>query len=244
MQVVVDGILTNYTDVGKGAVLVFVHGWMLDSADFDDVARILKKEFRIISVDLPNFGRSQTTDAIKSIADYAKFLSNFIKKLKIKNYVLVGHSMGGQIAIYGAGSDVLQPDKLVLIGSAGVRNEHKIYKRLLKYAAVVVSPVVPVAVKVWFYRLIGSDYSPKLSRIHKNIISRTLTTDIIDKARHISQPTLLIYGALDTSTPVKIGEKINNAIEGSRLEVIENEHHWPHRTSASRVAALIMEFLK
>lgn len=242
-QVVVQDTLVSYKDTGKGPVLLCVHGWMHDAGTYDNLTEELKSSHRIVSLDLPNFGNSQIDERVYSISDYAKFLSVFVAKLKLKNYTLVGHSMGGQIAIKAVADGVLEPRKLILIASAGVRDDRKTYKFFLKSMSRVFRHITPKRLKNRFYSAIGSDYSADLSDVHKKVINQTLGTDILADAKRVATPALLIYGSKDASTPPWMGEKLAGAITGSRLEVIEGENHWLHQTSADQTAKIVREFV-
>src|SRR5690606_32544722 len=97
----------------------------------------------VVALDLPNFGDTQTSESVISVDEYGKFLANFADKLKLKDYTLVGHSMGGQISIRAIANGSLSPNKLILIGSAGIRDNRKTYKAFLKVSSRVLKHLVP-----------------------------------------------------------------------------------------------------
>lgn len=243
MQVVVDDTLINYTDTGNGSVLLCVHGWMHDTSSYAELTAELKETFRLVSLDLPNFGGSQMTEKVQTIEQYAKFLAAFAEKLQLKDYDLLGHSMGCQIDIYGVGNHILKPRKLVLLSPAGIRSSKHFYKQTLKYASVLLRRLVPKKYKKKFYKIIGSDYNPDFSAIHKSIISKTLNTDIQAEAKKIDVPTLLINGDQDRETPLWMAKLLNNEIERSTLEIIKNGDHWVHQKHAKVVAESVRIFL-
>ncbi|MDB5182748.1 MAG: alpha/beta hydrolase [Candidatus Saccharibacteria bacterium] len=243
MQVVVNDTLVNYTDTGSGPILLCVHGWMHDVSSYAQLTEQLKADFRIISLDLPNFGASQMTDKVETVEEYAHFLQAFVNKLGLKDYSLVGHSMGCQIGIYGVGNGILSPDKLVLISAAGIRSHRKSYKKALKYASVALRNFVPKKYKKKFYKMIGSDYNPDFSKVHKAIISKVLSADIQADAKKINIPTLIINGNADHETPLWMAETLNREISHSTLEIIKNGDHWIHQKHADVVANSIRIFI-
>lgn len=243
MQVIVDGKPIAYTDEGKGAVLVFVHGWRDSKETWRQVITELKDSNRCIALDLPNFGTSGENAAITSLDAYAQLLSAFLQKLEIETYALVGHSMGGQIAAYGVGSGIVQPTRLVLIAASGVRDEKQTQKQLLRAASKPFRRVLPSAVKAKFYKKIGSDYDPSLSPVLKKIIAEMLDTDVQSVASAITIPTLLVYGELDTSTPPRFGKKLQLAIHGSQYVELTAQDHWLHQRAAKEVARYTKEFI-
>jgi pimeloyl-ACP methyl ester carboxylesterase len=209
---------------------------------YTELTARLKDQFRVISLDLPNFGGSQVTDKITTVPEYAHFLKALADKLRLEDYVLVGHSMGSQIDMYAVGSGIVQPKKLILLSAAGVRNHGRFHKRALKYASVVLRHVVPKKYKKKFYKMIGSDYNPDLTEVHKAIISKVLNADIQAEAKKITVPTLIINGSHDRETPLWMARTLNQEIKGSTLDVIEGGDHWIHQKQADVLAESIKVF--
>lgn len=242
MQVVVDRTLVHYTDIGAGRPLVCLHGWMMNKESFAEMATDLRTTRRIVAIDLPNFGNSQNSDDIVSVSDYAQFIARFLTKLGIHDYDLAGHSMGGQIAMYGVGTGLLLPKQLILLAASGVRDERRVTKLFLASIAKLFGPAIPIGLKQKFYAAIGSDYEPGLSAVHKKIITKLLNTDVQEQARQITIPTLLLYGSLDASTPVYMAEKLQKLMTNAKLVVLDKENHWLQQTSPDLVAAEIRNF--
>src|SRR5438045_106683 len=88
-----------YQRVGQGKNLVMLHGWKQDSSSFWGVIELLKNDFTIWLIDLPGFGKSDNPKKPFKVADYADLIAEFIKLQKIKDPTLLGHSVGGRIAI-------------------------------------------------------------------------------------------------------------------------------------------------
>ncbi len=244
-QIVVNETLVRYTDtLGSKPILVLLHGW-LDSADtFANLENDLSAKFRCIALDLPAFGASEVSDDVTTIEQYAEFVASFLQKIEVSDYALLGHSMGGQIVIYGVATGVLRPRRLVLVAAAGVRNRQKVKKTLLKMAARPLRRLAPSRVKRALYRRLGSDYSPELKAHHKKIIAAVLGRDIQAEAAQIAIPTLLIYGDRDEHTPLEFGQTLKRAIKGSSLQVIPGANHWVHQTNAQQVARAVEDFAK
>lgn len=110
----------SYIDEGKGEyTLVLVHGLASNAGFWRYNIPELSKHFRVVAVDLPGYGKSQKGNYSYSLSFYAETIKKLIDELQLKNVVLVGHSMGGQIAIIFA---LKYPDmlsKLVLAAPAG-----------------------------------------------------------------------------------------------------------------------------
>ena len=88
----------NYTDEGRGTAVVLIHGFCESLALWDDWQEDLVDEnLRIICIDLPGFGASTT--AIDQMDEIAEAVGAVIKAIKVKKGVLIGHSMGGYVAL-------------------------------------------------------------------------------------------------------------------------------------------------
>lgn len=109
-----------YIDEGKSdKVLLLIHGLGTNAKSWDKNIAELSKEFRVIALDLPGYGKSDKGFYKYSMSWYATVLSEFLDVLKIPKASFVGHSMGGQISIHAALNYPNKVDKLVLIAPAG-----------------------------------------------------------------------------------------------------------------------------
>lgn len=115
-----DGTELAYADQGRGPVnLLFIHGlgsylqvWVKNIPDLAD-------EYRCLAPDLPNYGNSTKGDYPFSMAFFAQKLDDFCQALGLNQVILIGHSMGGQIAIQLALDHPEMVEKLILLAPAG-----------------------------------------------------------------------------------------------------------------------------
>jgi len=97
------GVQIAYTDSGKGdTTLLFVHGWGLNRTYWTSQMDFFKDKYRVVSVDLPGFGESGTNRDDWSTAAYGRDIDTVMSQLNLKNVVLVGHSMAGDIVLEAA----------------------------------------------------------------------------------------------------------------------------------------------
>ena len=250
MKILVNNIATEYTDEGKGPVLLFLPGWMNTLHNFDELASRLVSNYRVVRLDLPGFGGG--TEAPPSdwhVADYVAFVKSFTEKINLTSYTLIGHSFGGRIAIKGAGEGTLRPSRLVLIASAGIAKHRTLRNQILTVLAKIGKVFLYIPPFVFWrtqlrrklYKLLKSDYfaAGPLSRVYLN----TIREDLQDDARKISAPTLLVWGTEDDMVPLSDGKRFAELIKGSRLEIISGTGHSIHRERAQEVAGLIRNFL-
>ena len=89
----------HYSDSGNGTVIVLIHGYLESSEVWNGFAEKLKSEFRIISVDLPGHGLSDVYGEVHSMEFMATAVKNLVDSLDLKKVFLVGHSLGGYVAL-------------------------------------------------------------------------------------------------------------------------------------------------
>jgi pimeloyl-ACP methyl ester carboxylesterase len=102
---------------GAGVPLVLIHGFPFNHQVWNNFAEKLSRRFRVITIDLPGFGKSSILPAPFSIDDVAKHIVARLKERKIKDFFLAGHSLGGYVALSIANNDPLSLQGLVLFHS-------------------------------------------------------------------------------------------------------------------------------
>ena len=89
----------RYSDKGKGRTIVLLHGFLESLEVFDELSDKLSKSFRVISVDLPGHGQTPNIGYVHSMELIAECAKSVLDSIGVKKYVVVGHSMGGYIAL-------------------------------------------------------------------------------------------------------------------------------------------------
>jgi pimeloyl-ACP methyl ester carboxylesterase len=93
----------HYAEQGEGnTTLLFLHGWGINSRYWDSQLEYFSKNYRVIAMDLPGFGKSKSDRTEWTIQNYGNDVINVIEKLDLKNVILIGHSMSGDIIIEAA----------------------------------------------------------------------------------------------------------------------------------------------
>jgi pimeloyl-ACP methyl ester carboxylesterase len=249
MNVVVNGLMTNYQKTGKGKVVVLLHGWGDSSKTFSDITEQLRRDYTLLAIDLPGFGGTQTPPSDWGTKEYAEFVAAWLKKIgEPKPFAVVAHSFGGAVSIKALGQGVITADKLILIAASGIRDINRGGKNAVKYMAKAGKPALYFLpantrkkVRRKFYESVGSDrlLLPHMDEIYKRIV----TEDVRNDAEAIKPPTLLIYADQDEGSPPAFGKILNSAIKGSDLVVIPSAGHFVHQEKPAEVAALIKGFL-
>lgn len=248
MQVIVDSLLTNYTRLGSGKTVVVLHGWGDNIAGISPFLKGLSASYDVVAMDVPGFGGTQAPNTSWGLDEYAHFLESFLVKLNIKPYAIIGHSNGGAIAIRALAHG-LKTEKLILLASAGVRGDNKrsvgVAKVLTKVGKVLAKPLPQQAqrkLRSKVYTTLGSDML--VAEHMQETFKRIVADDVRADAAKITQPTLLVYGQNDTSTPVHIGMTLQAAIPKSRLEIIPNVGHMLPTDATTTILKFITDFIQ
>ena len=105
----INGQYVNYLDYGnkKKDAIVLLHGWGQNIEMMQMLGEPFKNEYRIIIVDFPGFGLSPEPKRVMDVNDYTILIEELLKKLKVKNPILIGHSFGGRVSVkYASRNDV------------------------------------------------------------------------------------------------------------------------------------------
>jgi pimeloyl-ACP methyl ester carboxylesterase len=230
-QIVVNNVLVSYYQpekLLKGPWIVFLHGWRSDSTVWFNAISPFIGRYNLICMDLPGFGASQVPVWPLSIYDYRDIVLAFIRKIGLKNVVLVGHSFGGRIAVTLAAGKPEWLKALVLVDSAGIQTA-SVQKKLAKAAAKIVGPLFSPdfmqPLRHAFYRRIGAgDYveTPYLKQTFVNVVGEDLTPLL----SRISAKTLILWGDHDSETPVSYAHIMHEQIKNSRLTILSDAGHF------------------
>ena len=268
-SVEIDGINIHYEESGSGRPVVLIHGFGASSFAWRPLRASLDG-YRIIAPDLKGCGRSsKPADGHYGTAHQAELISGFIASLDLEDPVLVGHSLGGGVAIGAALLGIERGDAqvggLVLIASMGFPQRIPRFIRVLRTPLLGEIAVQFVTLRLGVRMTLAHSYSDgseiaddlvdsyvqhlgrpgarrALMVTARQIVPHNLD-DIIAAYPSIHVPTLCIWGAEDVIVPVEIGRKLAAALPDAHLEVIDNCGHAPHEEEPARTAELIEGFL-
>lgn len=227
-------------------MVLILHGWGDSSSGWQSFGKKLAKKYEVILLDLPGFGGSASPQMAWGLTDYANFVRDFLIKLGVQAYAVIGHSNGGAIAVRGIGQGIFQTDRLVLVASAGIRgtNSNKALYVATKVGKVLSSPLpkgIRSNLRAKLYQKAGSDLL--VAEHMQDTFKRIVRDDVRDDAAYISTPTLLVYGELDTATPVALGRQLHDSIEGSCFEQLAGVGHFVQLEAEVKLLDSVEEFL-
>ena len=250
MEKIIDGLKINYEMAGEGEDLLLLHGWGADIRVMHPMFEHFSAYRRVISLDLPGFGRSQPPETPWSVYDYADFVERFIAELGLKDPVLLGHSFGGRLAIIlgsrGIGS------RLVLTDAAGIlpRRGADYYARVYSYKAAKKVMSLPglnkhkeKALEHWRKNNPSSDYSAAQG-VMRQIFVKVVNEDLQPLLPRIKASALLVWGENDTATPLSDGQLMEKLIPDAGLVVFEGCGHYSFLDEPQRYYAVVDYFLQ
>ncbi len=262
----INGINSHVWEIGSGIPLVFIHGFMGATYDWRFNIPELGKHFAVKAFDLPGFGYSdKPLDFSYSCEGYAEFVKAYLDERSIKKAVLVGNSMGGQIAL---GTYLKYSDRvsaLILIDSGGYpRSVRLLLFRLLKIqmiGTVIMSLITRSAVRYVLKNDILRDgsivtddavnyyynvYKTANARKIPPVVVRNMIKDeqhIHSKFNEVKCPTLVIWGAQDKVIPPYYAELFKEEISNARLMIVEDAGHMPQIDKAKVVNDAVIDFI-
>ena len=243
----IGGLKICYNDEGEGKCVLLLHGWGANKESLNPVFNSLKTSFRVICPDLPGFGESDEPETPWCAKDYADFLNDFIKALDIEPFAALGHSNGGRILIKA--SDSFSPEKLILMDSAGIKKKHgpiyytKVYSYKLGKKILKLPLLNKTGLYESFVKNAGSDDYKNSSPVMRATMSKLLSEDLTYMLPGIKSETLLIWGTLDTATPISDGRKMEKLIKGSGLVEITGGGHFSYLDNPGKAIGAINYFL-
>lgn len=250
MQIIVDELLTNYRIQGSGKIVLLLHGWGDELSTFDKLTQSLESQYRVVRLDLPGFGGTETPKITYSLSLFAKFIKNFLQKIHCPDiYAIIGHSNGGAISMKGISNNTLSCQKLVLLASSGIRTDYKGRKkvfRIITKSAKLPTKLLPettqLKIKKKVYSLMGSDMF--VAESMQDTFKQVLSEDLAEDSKNIIVKTLILYGSLDEATPPEYGHFFSDNIRDSKLVVIKDAGHFLHNSNSEEVDSFIKVFLE
>jgi pimeloyl-ACP methyl ester carboxylesterase len=252
LKVLVKGLEINYKISGKGKPLLILHGWNGCSDSWVKVQKLLSnKGFRVIVPDHPGFGKSKTPSAPWGVSEYSNYVLNFIEKIKLQNFFVLGHSFGGAIAIKLAANHPEKINGLILCDSLGIKPKIDFFSKpflitLIKNALLTPKHLIRFldwAVNLFYVSSRHKDY-PKAEDTMKETIKKILDEDLLPDLSGIIVRTLIVWGGDDRIVPLRCALIFNEVIEDSELEVLPKIGHSLHLEAPEKLAEIVWRFLK
>ena len=265
----VDGFRMRYQVKGAGTPLILIHGFASSIVTWYRNLDALARDHRVYAIDLKGWGLSgKPSNGDYSLLAQAHHLRSFMRAMGIERAVIVGHSMGGTVAVNFA---VEYPEAalgIILVDPAGAHRFPYLWLMsramdvplLRRWARLGMEYVMtneglitsgmpyayhdPANLTPWLKRaLVAPFYTHGFEDALLNLARDSRHSHVRGRAQLVRCPTLLLWGEHDTVvSPADAGFFLSH-IANSRLEILSDAGHLPHEERAEDVNRLIQEFV-
>jgi pimeloyl-ACP methyl ester carboxylesterase len=265
------GVKINYYEAGQGPPVILLHGFGACTYTWRFLAPVLAQDHRVFAIDLKGFGLSdKPADGKYAVSDQADMVAAFIRRRDLSDLALVGHSMGGAVALMTylkvRQEAPARIKKLVLIDSAGYPQKMPWFIRFAQIPIInaiggrLLPPrfVTYLVLRKCYYnkdkiteeQIDTYAYYGSLPGAREAVTAtaqQIMPVDLdvlIAQYKTISVPVLIIWGAKDEVVPLSVGKKFKRDIPESRLVIIPKCGHIPPEEQPQATQQAIVSFLK
>lgn len=250
--------------LGEGKPMLMIHGFPGSHLDFSELAKLLSSNRKVYLVDLPGSGLSEASSkGDYSRKGYAELLVDLMNLLNIEKADIVGHSLGGEIALNIGYYYSERVENLILIDSYAL-TEQKLVPDFISSSKVLTwiamrfyYQTYPVQRYLYTKRLGDKSYFVHeefgkyfalVDRMSIQFLSEFIKDSdggsLSGMLGEIDLNVLIIWGERDEILPLDYAKKISEEISGSTLKIIEGRGHAPFTDKPERVAEEILSFLE
>ncbi len=244
----------HYLTGGEGEPLIVIHGgggsgraWLKNAAE-------LSKYYQVYLPDLPGFGRSKAIAEDFELSSYVAFVEDFSRSLGLGHFHLIGHSLGGGIALNYALRFPHKIKRLVLVSSLCLGREIAFWSRILSlpvFYRIAKKTVVSIFKAIgWLIRKLNCPLEkitpPSFLRmsIGKSVMTvKGQTNVLVNRLSELLIPTLLVWGANDNIVPVHQAYLAAARIPNCQVRVFQNSGHSVYRQRIREFSDLLVRFL-
>ncbi|HEY7136879.1 MAG TPA: alpha/beta fold hydrolase [Acidimicrobiia bacterium] len=272
-HVAIHGNDIGYQDDGDGPAVILVHGMASSSQTWQPVFEPLARRVRVVAPDLLGHGATVKPRTDYSVGAHANTIRDLMAALGIDRATIVGHSLGGGVAMQFAYQFPERCERLVLVAAGGLGPDVAFLLRALTLPGAEYVLALACHTKVvdaggaltgWM-RSLGVQLRPSAAevlRCHgsltdaqaRDALVQTLRSVIDVRGQRVSAtnrlylardvPTLIVWGDRDTIIPVSHAYAANAALAHSRLELFEGAGHFPHCDQPRRFVELLLDFIE
>jgi pimeloyl-ACP methyl ester carboxylesterase len=246
-----------YTDQGKGTAVVLIHGFLENSTMWDKITPELIKKNRIITIDLLGHGKSDCLGYVHSMELFAETIKAILKHLKIRKYILVGHSLGGYISLALTKMNPVKIKGICLLNSTSYEDSEerkKLRTRANKMVQNNFENMVKISISNLFHQDNLSAFKNEIEAIKKEALQTSLqgyiaaqegmklrlNTNAILVENNFKK--LLIAGEKDPVLECK--NSLEEAKKTNSELIIFPDGHMSHVENTVELIAVLKEFVK
>jgi pimeloyl-ACP methyl ester carboxylesterase len=272
-QIELHGRRVIYRVAGSGPPIVLIHGMLNSSSHWRSVALGLADEYTVIAPDLIGHGDSAAPRGDYSLGAHAASIRDLLAAIGIDRATIVGHSLGGGVAMQFFYQFPQRVERLVLISSGGLGREVKPTLRTAALPGVsallslTISPRILGALARAGQRLrdreldagvylqaVARALRPLQNADAREAFLHTLRAVIDVHGQRVSAtdrlyllealPTLIVWGERDNTIPLKHGREAHAAIPASRFATLPRAAHFPHLDDPGSLSEVLRQFMR
>ena len=252
MRKTVCGLDINYICKGEGETVLVLHGWGSNITVHKDMIDLLSQKYRVIAPDMPGFGESEEPDEPWCVDDYVDFIIEFLRGFDVSKVTLLGHSFGGRVIIKLCARETdFSVEKVILVDAAGVKPETSpeqkfkqavYHKTKWFFSSALVKKLCPDLLDNLRKKNGSADYNAASDTMKKTLVN-VVNEDLCDLMPSVKCPTLLIWGRLDTATPLSDGQTMEKLMPESALVILENAGHFSFLDQSAQFLRILASFM-
>ena len=200
--------------------MVFLHGYLSSKEAFTAQIAYFSRFYRVTAFDFLGFGGSKALTEAFSVADYAAWTKEVLTLLKVEKPHVIAHSFGCRVAVKMVAQDSQAFDKILLTGPAGILSNRGLAYRLKVKSYRLVKKFAPTFAEKKF----GSVEYRSLSPIMKESYKKIVNEDLREEAKRIKNPTLIVEGEVDKTTPLAEAQVYLQSLQNGRLHCMQGGH--------------------
>jgi len=255
---VTDQGIVHYEVLGRGRPVILLHGWLGSWALWRDTMEDLSKDFRTYSLDFFGFGESLDRSSDFSVTNFVQLVNQFMDRLGIPKAPIVGHSMGGTVALAVASRYPEKTVKTIVIGSPVDGESLNFFLKLSGYKGIAhLVYSMPLVLDLFIMGLtrFGSAQGSAIHRMVKEDASKVSAdsffesigtlrkTDLRQDLQEVQVPILGIYGRRDIIVNPGQGKILLQSAPNSKEAWFENSGHFPMMDEPKRFHETLRDFL-
>ena len=262
-----------YRVAGSGPPIVLIHGMLNSSSHWRAVALNLANDFTVIAPDLIGHGDSAAPRGDYSLGAHAASIRDLLAAIGVDRATIVGHSLGGGVAMQFFYQFPQRVERLVLISSGGLGHEVRpllrsatlpgmaallsltIHPRLLEALWQAGGASAPATGRVGVYlQAFARALRPLQSAGAREAFLQTLRAVIDIRGQRVSAtdrlyllesiPTMIVWGERDSTIPLRHGRSAHEAIPHSHFRTLPGAAHFPHLEDPDGLSELLREFVR
>jgi len=236
-----------YIDRGSGEIIILLHGLFGALSNWKSVVDTFSNKYRVI---IPRIPLTEVNVKEANLESLTKSVSNFIEKFKLKNFTLIGNSLGGHIGLIYTIQNPAKVKRLVLTGSSGLyensfggsfpkRGDYNYINERVNHTFYNPDILTKKYVDNIFETLNNNEKCLNIITIARSAQRNNLAK----KLYKIKCPTFLIWGLNDTITPPSVAHQFNKMIPKSKLKFIDRCCHAPMMERPKKFNSILKSFL-